>query len=478
MPNSVQISRLAMAALTIGLACLFSTLLIYSGTVISFLRFEQTELFVGTFAEITLLTASLSGALLVGLALAGKRVPFMLLSAVGGVCYLCCSLSFIFFSWFGSFGQPFTVALAVATAIADSCLALAWGRICSRFKMKQALVVVSLASVVSAGICFLYATLPLPAVAALFVLASIVAVIIPLAFADRAGTPVTTAPVAENWHRQTRTTLTSLANVVLAPGLGLLVFAFALAIMRTTFNESQDTYLAALALASGGLLAYAVLRKKRFSLHGGLHQTFLPLMATVLLAVTSITASAGQGSEAATFLTYLLYSLAAVLTLATLCAITNAGEFPSDLVFGMAILLFSAASFAGQNVASVLDDSTINIAVTVTTTLYAFALVLLPYIQRQREFLWADDATAAQQGEQLPSNTPSSPADRCAQLAAAYKLTAREQEILGYLAEGHSGAYIADALFISPNTARTHIHNIYRKLDVSSREDVLRLTKG
>ena len=56
--------------------------------------------------------------------------------------------------------------------------------------------------------------------------------------------------------------------------------------------------------------------------------------------------------------------------------------------------------------------------------------------------------------------------------------TAREQEILAYLAEGHSGAYISDVLFISPNTVRTHIHNIYRKLDVSSREDILRLTKG
>ena len=36
-----------MTALIVGVACLFSTLLIYSGTVISFLRFEHTLLFVG-----------------------------------------------------------------------------------------------------------------------------------------------------------------------------------------------------------------------------------------------------------------------------------------------------------------------------------------------------------------------------------------------------------------------------------------------
>ena len=56
-------------------------------------------------------------------------------------------------------------------------------------------------------------------------------------------------------------------------------------------------------------------------------------------------------------------------------------------------------------------------------------------------------------------------------------LTAREREILGYLAEGHNDAFIAEALVISPNMARTHIRNIYRKLDVSSREDILRLTR-
>ena len=50
-----------MTALIVGVACLFSTLLIYSGTVISFLRFEHTLLFVGTFAETTLLAATLFG---------------------------------------------------------------------------------------------------------------------------------------------------------------------------------------------------------------------------------------------------------------------------------------------------------------------------------------------------------------------------------------------------------------------------------
>ena len=93
-----------MTALIVGVACLFSTLLIYSGTVISFLRFEHTLLFVGTFAETTLLAATLFGALFLGLSLAGKRLPSMLLGAGGGMLYLCCALAFAYFSWFGSLG--------------------------------------------------------------------------------------------------------------------------------------------------------------------------------------------------------------------------------------------------------------------------------------------------------------------------------------------------------------------------------------
>lgn len=436
-----------MAALIVGVACLFSTLLIYSGTVISFLRFEHTLLFVGTFAETTLLAATLFGALFLGLSLAGKRLPSMLLGAGGGMLYLCCALAFAYFSWFGSLGTALLIALAVAAALGDVCLALTWGRICARFKIKRALVAVSLASMLSAGICFLYAVLPLPGVTVLFVLSSIAAVIVPLAFSGTAdGTEQTAPERAEG--RTTGATLASLADVIVAPGLGLLVFAFAMAVMRTAFNESQNAYLAALALDAAALLAYTTLRKKRFALRGGMHQTFLPLMAMVLLA--------------------------AILTLATLCAIANAGEFSADLVFSTAVLLFCAASFAGQSFASVLDDDLVHVAVTVTTTLYAFVMVLSSYVRRTRDA--HDEQRAAEHAED--EATPASSPDRCAQLADAHNLTAREQEILAYLAEGHSGAYISDVLFISPNTVRTHIHNIYRKLDVSSREDILRLTKG
>ncbi len=50
-------------------------------------------------------------------------------------------------------------------------------------------------------------------------------------------------------------------------------------------------------------------------------------------------------------------------------------------------------------------------------------------------------------------------------------LTEREMEILSYLAKGHHDKEIADTLFVSVETIRTHIRNIYKKLHVHSRTE-------
>jgi DNA-binding NarL/FixJ family response regulator len=59
------------------------------------------------------------------------------------------------------------------------------------------------------------------------------------------------------------------------------------------------------------------------------------------------------------------------------------------------------------------------------------------------------------------------------------KLSVREQEILQYLSKGYRYKEISGFLFISIETVRKHIHNIYEKLQVNSRTDALnKVTKG
>jgi len=60
----------------------------------------------------------------------------------------------------------------------------------------------------------------------------------------------------------------------------------------------------------------------------------------------------------------------------------------------------------------------------------------------------------------------------------SYNLTKREKEVLDYLSKGFRYKEIAEELFISMDTIRSHIRNIYEKLQVRSRtEAVLKYRK-
>jgi len=54
-------------------------------------------------------------------------------------------------------------------------------------------------------------------------------------------------------------------------------------------------------------------------------------------------------------------------------------------------------------------------------------------------------------------------------------LTAREKEVLKYLVEGKMNKEIADNLFISCETVKSHIKHIFRKLEVANRVEAVRV---
>ncbi len=56
---------------------------------------------------------------------------------------------------------------------------------------------------------------------------------------------------------------------------------------------------------------------------------------------------------------------------------------------------------------------------------------------------------------------------------AKYDLSSREIEVLKLISKGYKNLQIADQLFISQNTVKTHIKNIYLKLDVKNRVEAL-----
>lgn len=64
--------------------------------------------------------------------------------------------------------------------------------------------------------------------------------------------------------------------------------------------------------------------------------------------------------------------------------------------------------------------------------------------------------------------------DAFAAAAAAHGITAREAEIIRLLLEGKDNRRITEELFISDHTVKNHIHNIYRKLGIQNRIQLVR----
>ena len=56
----------------------------------------------------------------------------------------------------------------------------------------------------------------------------------------------------------------------------------------------------------------------------------------------------------------------------------------------------------------------------------------------------------------------------------AHDLTPREREILRLVAEGYSNAQLARMLWVTEQTVKFHLSNVYRKLDVSNRTEAAR----
>ncbi|OUO91289.1 helix-turn-helix transcriptional regulator [Gordonibacter sp. An230] len=63
-------------------------------------------------------------------------------------------------------------------------------------------------------------------------------------------------------------------------------------------------------------------------------------------------------------------------------------------------------------------------------------------------------------------------------LRDAFDLSERETQVALLIAQGRSKAYIADTLFLSENTVRTHAKNAYAKMGVHSKQDLIDLVLG
>ena len=101
----------------------------------------------------------------------------------------------------------------------------------------------------------------------------------------------------------------------------------------------------------------------------------------------------------------------------------------------------------------------------------------------EREDAVADSPALADGNGATPESLSPSPyQDRLSKqvelMRLDYRLSAREAEVAEMLARGQTVARIAEALFVSENTVRTHSKRIYAKLDVHKKQQLRDLVES
>ena len=87
-------------------------------------------------------------------------------------------------------------------------------------------------------------------------------------------------------------------------------------------------------------------------------------------------------------------------------------------------------------------------------------------------------ALGAWAGYRLTSRGRSDSFEKNTRALESLGISSREYDVLMLLAAGHSNKEIADKLFVSPNTVKTHLANLYGKLDVSRRTQAVQKAKA
>lgn len=90
-------------------------------------------------------------------------------------------------------------------------------------------------------------------------------------------------------------------------------------------------------------------------------------------------------------------------------------------------------------------------------------------------FVFKEDFSPLFLSGEAGDDAPSDIGEKLDLIATDHSLTVREREVMELLYNGFTNHDIAEALYISVNTVKKHIRNIYEKLDVSSRIELLHL---
>lgn len=268
-------------------------------------------------------------------------------------------------------------------------------------------------------------------------------------------------------------------NTPLARTLFFAVMPFSILLLFAANNslmQAMNEGVAPLALA--GVLAVGVMlplmrMKSDQALINFSYRFFLPLVAFAVFAATAFVAPSLQHvvMVVGSLVFCAIYALVMSAMLVAMAGRMRALALPSAAIMVIVACLVCMLSDANTG-PSVLGPYHYQILIVLFVVMVA-GLMLTPSSR-----LWAIMLEGIDAVEAGAPDTQESYVRRCSELSRAHNLTAREAEILLLLGRGHTSTFVAEELTVAESTVRSHRKNIYRKLEISSREELFKLCDG
>lgn len=459
--------KLVIEPVYLGFSAVIATLLIYEPALHSFVNFGYFETFIMPFS----LTAFASCAVCAIAHIALTKKPARNRTVEEALLFGSTTLGSGGFLLLVAFEGtlPVQIAAGFFAGISAALVLLAWGEAYAGCSMQKALLHIALSCVIAVLLMNTMGTLPFPITAVLFCLLAAAGAILPTYWKKRhtdGRRSGETAPSAKAVPRCVRRMLGNLAE----PLVGLFLFSLVFA----TLGDHR-VYLFYLSFLMGTLLSglciipllYINSRRPILSL---IYQVILPVLGLILIVVAVIAPDSLQGVVTRNG-SMLFYAFASMLFAASVIGFTTADEFMPDLILGSAVATFAIGGFIGTALAGTVGrNEFITSLFLALTCIYVIFLAIRPSI-----LSWM--GKEASPFGAPPCDDAIDREEACLALAETYELTEREKEILEYVVTDHTSSYIARTLFISESTVRGHIHHIYQKLGISSREEMVELFK-
>lgn len=167
------------------------------------------------------------------------------------------------------------------------------------------------------------------------------------------------------------------------------------------------------------------------------------------------------------------WDLLVLFTWLTVIDIARHAKADRNVVIGVGWAVYAASFAAGSVHSSWFSLGHSGMAFT-TLLMFALAMVGTFFLEvRDQDTKWI---FAELSGERVSAPQDHCSIDeRCDAIGAERSLTPRELEVMKMLCKGRTKSYIAETLYLTENTVRSHAKHIYTKLDVHSKQELMDL---